>query len=130
LANIHQALPAGNDVEMGGGSYSFQKIPDLVASGQLDIEVVDTAVARLLRAKFAQGLFENPYLAVPANQTASLIHTPENIALAREIDAESIVLLENKKNVLPLSKSANVAVIGPMAHGFMNVSVPSRRYSI
>ncbi|PQE10624.1 hypothetical protein CJF32_00009708 [Rutstroemia sp. NJR-2017a WRK4] len=119
-AIVKFALPAGNDVEMGGGSYSFQKIPDLVASGQLDIDVVDTAVARLLRAKFAQGLFENPYLAVPANQTASLIHTPENIALAREIDAESIVLLENKKNVLPLSKSANVAVIGPMAHGFMN----------
>jgi beta-glucosidase len=129
LTNIPQALPAGNDVEMGGGSYSFQKIPDLVASGQLDIEVVDTAVARILRAKFAQGLFENPYLAVPANQTASLIHTPENIALAREIDAESIVLLENTKNVLPLSKSANVAVIGPMAHGFMNVSIPNRQYS-
>ncbi|KAM3087056.1 hypothetical protein ACMFMG_001166 [Clarireedia jacksonii] len=119
-AIVKFALPAGNDVEMGGGSYSFQNIPDLVASGQLDVEIVDTAVSRLLRAKFAQGLFENPYLAVQANQTASLIHTPENIALAREIDAESIVLLENRKNVLPLSKSANVAVIGPMAHGFMN----------
>lgn len=108
---------------MGGGSYNFQNIPQLVESGVLDIAIVDTAVSRLLRAKFTQGLFENPYLAAPANETASLIHTPENIALARELDAESIILLENGKGVLPLSKTANLAVIGPMAHGYMNVSV-------
>ncbi|ATZ51038.1 hypothetical protein BCIN_06g04840 [Botrytis cinerea B05.10] len=114
------ALPAGNDVEMGGGSFNFQKIPELVESGVLDIDIVDTAVSRLLRAKFVQGLFENPYLAAPADETASLIHTQEHIDLARELDAESIVLLENGKGVLPLSKTANVAVIGPMAHGFMN----------
>ncbi|CAD6449030.1 71d9bfad-a2d2-4f77-8dad-85d0e833e469 [Sclerotinia trifoliorum] len=113
-------LPAGNDVEMGGGSYNFEKIPELVESGVLDLEIVDTAVSRLLRAKFTQGLFENPYLAVPADETASLIHTPATIALARELDADSIVLLENGQGVLPLSKTANVAVIGPMAHGFMN----------
>jgi beta-glucosidase len=115
------ALPAGNDVEMGGGSYNFETIPDLVAAGKLDIDVVDEAVSRVLRAKFAMGLFENPYLAVSANQTASIIHTAENIALARQLDAESIVLLENHNQTLPLSKSANVAVIGPMAD-FMNVS--------
>ncbi|KAF4630127.1 hypothetical protein G7Y89_g8016 [Cudoniella acicularis] len=114
------ALPAGNDVEMGGGSYSFETIPDLIQAGKLSIDVVDTAVSRLLRAKFAMGLFENPYLAVPANQTASFIHTPENIALARQLDAESIVLLENYNQTLPLSKSSNIAVIGPMADGFMN----------
>lgn len=68
------------------------------------------------------GLFENPYLGVPAEETASLVHTNETIALARQIDTESIVLLENHNNILPLSKSASVAVIGPMAHGFMNVS--------
>jgi len=107
---------------MGGGSYNFQSIPALVKSGKLSEAIVDTAVSRLLRAKFAMGLFENPYLGVPANQTASLIHTPEIIALARELDGESIVLLENHNDVLPLSKTANVAVIGPMAYGYMNVS--------
>ena len=116
------ALPAGNDCEMGGGSYNFENIPKLVASGKLSIDTVDTAVARLLRAKFQMGLFEHPYLAVPATETASLIHTPDTIALARQLDGESIVLLENHHNTLPLSKSANLAVIGPMAHGFMNVS--------
>jgi beta-glucosidase len=69
------------------------------------------------------GLFENPYLGVPEDQFASKIHTPENIALAREIDGESIILLENHGNLLPLSKSTNIAVIGPMAHGYMNVCI-------
>lgn len=107
---------------MGGGSYSFENIPALVASGELSLDVVDTAVSRQLRAKFALGLFENPYGGVSSNTTGSLIHTPENVALARQLDAESIVLLENHKQTLPLSKTASIAVIGPMAHGFMNVS--------
>lgn len=109
-------------MEMGGGSYNYETIPALVQSGKLAENIVDTAVSRLLRAKFAMGLFENPYLGVPASETASKIHTPETIALAREIDGESIVLLENHNNLLPLSKTAKVAVIGPMAYGYMNVS--------
>ena len=109
-------LPNGNDVEMGGGSYNFEIIPQLVEAGKLDIKVVDRAVARQLKAKFALGLFEHPYTALPANETKSVIHTPESVAFARKLDAESIVLLENKNQTLPLSKSANVAVIGPMAN--------------
>lgn len=107
---------------MGGGSYNFENIPGLVESGKLSIDTVDTAVSRLLRAKFEMGLFENPYLPAPANKTSSLIHTSASVALARQLDAESIILLENHDETLPLSKSANIAVIGPMAHGFMNVS--------
>lgn len=114
------ALPAGTDVEMGGGSFNFRTIPDLVKAGKLSEDIVDTAVSRFLRAKFTLGLFEHPYEAAPANQTKALIHTPEALDLARQLDAESIVLLENHNKTLPLSKSANVAVIGPMAYGFMN----------
>jgi len=44
----------------------------------------------------------------------------EFVALARQLDSESIILLENKNQTLPLKKSANTAVIGPMAHGYMN----------
>lgn len=113
------ALPAGNDVEMGGGSYNFETIIDLVGSGKLDLDIVDTAVARTLRTKFFLGIFEDPYRAVPANETARHIHTPKSVELARKLDAESIVLLENHDGVLPLDKAANVAVIGPMAD-FMN----------
>lgn len=109
-------LPHGNDVEMGGGSYNYEKIPQLVEEGSLDIEVVDRAVARQLRAKFEMGLFENPYQGVSPNATNSIIHTDEHVELARNIEAESIVLLENKNQTLPLSKSANIAVIGPMGN--------------
>lgn len=115
------ALPAGNDVEMGGGSFNFETIPKLVESGKLDTEIFDTAVARVLRTKFAMGLFEHPFLGAPADEAESLIHTPDIIQLAREIDAESIVLLENHDNVLPLKENTNVAVIGPMAD-MLNVS--------
>jgi beta-glucosidase len=115
------ALPAGNDVEMGGGSYNFENIPQLVKEGTLDVEVVDTAVARQLRAKFELGLFDMTYTKSSANSTSSLIHTPEAVKLARTLDAESIVLLENRNQTLPLRKDANIAVIGPMAN-FVNVS--------
>ncbi|QKX60989.1 uncharacterized protein TRUGW13939_08135 [Talaromyces rugulosus] len=114
------ALPAGNDVEMGGGSFNFEKIPELVKSGKLDIKTVDTAVSRLLRAKFEMGLFENPYPGAPSSQWSKLIHTPEALSIARDLDRESIVLLENHNNTLPLKKDGSIAVIGPMAHGFMN----------
>ncbi|KAJ2894760.1 hypothetical protein MKZ38_007245 [Zalerion maritima] len=114
------ALPAGNDVEMGGGSYNYQTIPDLVEAGKLDESVVDTAVKRVLRSKFTAGIFENPYLGVDDDEASQYINTVESQQLARELDAESIVLLENHESILPLSKSASIAVIGPMAHGYMN----------
>ena len=115
-AVVLMTLPRGNDVEMGGGSYNYEEIPRLVAAGTLDVKVVDRAVSRQLRAKFEMGLFERPYQGVPPNATKSIIHTAEHVAVARKIEEESIVLLENKNNVLPLSKSANIAVIGPMAN--------------
>jgi beta-glucosidase len=118
------ALPAGNDVEMGGGSFNFKTIPQLVKAGKLSTSVVNQAVSRVLRAKFTQGLFEQPYLGVPENEVSKHMHTPDAVKLARQLDVESIVLLENRNNVLPLKKSANVAVIGPMADGYMNVRDP------
>lgn len=109
---------------MGGGRWSFENIPDLVESGKLEESVVDTAVSRVLRAKFKQGLFEHPFTGVPDDKIYDYIHTDEHVALAQKLDEESIVLLENHDSVLPLKKDANVAVIGPMGHGYTNVSPP------
>lgn len=114
------ALPAGGDVEMGGGSFNYRAIPELVASGRLSQEVVDTAVARVLSAKFQLGLFEEAYKTAPKSEWNNIINTPEAKQLAREIDRDSIVLLKNDHDILPISKDKKVAVIGPMAHGFMN----------
>lgn len=119
-AIVQYVLPAGGDTEMGGGSYSFEQIPSLVARGVIDEEVVDTAVARVLRAKFELGLFEDPVQGHPAGEWDGMLHTPEHVALARRLDEESIVLLENRDGLLPLRRDASVAVIGPMAHGFVN----------
>lgn len=107
---------------MGGGSYNFEKIPEMVEAGTLSIDIVDEAVSRVLRAKFEAGMFETPFTGVTEEKQSAYIHTPEIIELARQLDSESIVLLENHNNVLPLKKDVNIAVIGPMAHGFMNVS--------
>jgi beta-glucosidase len=114
------SLPAGTDVEMGGGSFNYRSIPELVESGRLNISVVDEAVTRQLRTKFTMGLFENPFPAAPKKEWNNLINTPEAKKLARDLDRESIVLLKNNENILPISKNAKVAVIGPMADGFMN----------
>ncbi len=119
-AIVQYILPAGGDMEMGGGSYSFELVPGLVASGKLKQKVVDTAVARVLRAKFELGLFEEPYPGLPPAEAKKVLRGPDHVALAKQLDEESIVLLENHNNVLPLRKDASVAVIGPMAHGFMN----------
>lgn len=69
------------------------------------------------------GLFENPDLAAPKDKWKGLINNSASKKLARDLDKESIVLLENHNATLPLKKSGNIAVIGPMAHGFMNVSL-------
>lgn len=107
---------------MGGGKYSFEHIPELVEDGKLDLETVDRAVGRVLKTKFTMGLFENPYTGIEdEDEHWEHINTKEHKALAREIDAESIVLLENRDGVLPIAKDAKVAVIGPMAHGYVNV---------
>ncbi|KAM6482445.1 glycoside hydrolase family 3 protein [Trichoderma sp. SZMC 28011] len=115
-----EALPAGNDVEMGGGYYSFESIPELIESGKLSENVLDTAVSRVLRSKFTLGLFEKPFTGVSDKDIFKYINTKEHKQIARQLDSESIVLLENHENVLPLKKDANVAVIGPMAHGYVN----------
>lgn len=107
---------------MGGGHYSFETIPDLIKSKKLSMKTLDTAVSRVLRAKFAQGLFEKPYSGVPDDEIFKYLNTKEHKKIAQDLDAESIVVLENHDNVLPLKKDANVAVIGPMAHGYVNVS--------
>lgn len=80
---------------------------------------------RVLKAKFEMGLFENPYPGAPQSEWKNLIHSKEAVDLARELDRESIVLLENHDDVLPLKKSGDIAVIGPMAHGYMNVCILS-----
>jgi beta-glucosidase len=107
-----RALTAGVDMDMVDGAY-LSSIPALVQSGKLPQSVVDEAVRRVLRIKFKAGLFDHPY--ADPNREKTDILTPESRELARKLAFESMVLLQNKNDVLPLNRKQTVAVIGPLA---------------
>jgi beta-glucosidase len=107
-----QAVKAGVDMEIW--SDCFEKLDSLVTSGALPVRYIDTAVSRILRAKFSVGLFENPY-ADPAGLKAKM-HTPQSVQLALDIARESIVLLKNDDRLLPFRENIkSIAVVGPNA---------------
>ncbi|WP_186756384.1 glycoside hydrolase family 3 N-terminal domain-containing protein [Echinicola salinicaeni] len=112
------AINAGVDSDLGG--YGFdENLYAAIQSGKVDLDILDQAVARVLRLKFEMGLFENPYVdpELAAQKVRSLAH----IALARRVAKESLVLLKNENATLPLSKKLDkIAVIGPNADNIYN----------
>lgn len=107
-----KALTAGVDMDMADDDYE-RFIPDLVKSGKLSESVVDEAVRRVLRVKIKAGLFEHPY-ADPAREKTDIL-TAESLQTERKMAQESMVLLQNNNDLLPLKKEQTVAVIGPLA---------------
>jgi len=110
-----KAITAGVDMDMMSHYYDAE-LPGLIKSGQVPMSVVDEAVRRVLRVKFALGLFEHPY-AEGKEVTAAV---PEHRPLVRKAAEEAIVLLQNKDvsgaAVLPLKKELKkIALIGPLA---------------
>lgn len=86
-----------------------------VADGKISQETLDKRVAEILRVKFWLGLFDNPYRG-NGKQAEQIVHNKEHQAVSLEAARQSLVLLKNEKNALPLSKSVrSVAVIGPNA---------------
>jgi len=110
-----KALMAGVDVDMMSHFYDTE-LPRLVRSGQVPLAVVDEAVRRVLRVKFATGLFEHPYADGPEVTVAVAEHRP----MVRKAAEESFVLLQNDKlasgaPLLPLSaERKRIALIGPL----------------
>ncbi|HSD47569.1 MAG TPA: beta-glucosidase BglX [Pyrinomonadaceae bacterium] len=117
-----RALTAGVDMEMSlpitpiGSAYA-NNLATLVKEGRVTTAQIDTAVRRVLEAKFKLGLFENPY--VDESAVASHHNNPEHRQLARVAAQRSAVLLRNEGNLLPLTKGdpkvSSIAVIGPLA---------------
>lgn len=108
------ALEAGLDVELPQLDCYGAPLRARVESGAVPVATVDRAVRRLLRLKFALGLFERA--TVDENAAASVYQRPEQRGLARRIARESIVLLKNEDALLPLDPGiARLAVIGPSA---------------
>jgi beta-glucosidase len=108
-----EAAAAGVDMEMAGDAYS-KHLAELVEEDRIKVSDIDTAVANILRAKFRLGLFENPFTN-PADLPP--IANERSLETAKQAALQSIVMLKNEHNTLPLSaeKLNSVALIGPLS---------------
>ena len=108
------ALKAGLDMDMATNGY-INTIKKSLQSGKISMQVIDLACKRILEAKYKLGLFDDPYRYMDESRVEKDVLTSDNLSVAREISKRSIVLLKNSKQILPLKKSGNIAVIGPLA---------------
>ncbi|MFA6456050.1 MAG: glycoside hydrolase family 3 N-terminal domain-containing protein [Bacteroidota bacterium] len=108
-------LNAGVDVDMVSRIYMNEMI-DAVRSKKISETIVNESVRRVLRVKFAYGLFDHPYRNSDPSKGPNVLLSSQHRALARTIAGESIVLLKNENESLPLSKKTKtIALIGPLA---------------
>ncbi|OIP83994.1 MAG: beta-glucosidase [Porphyromonadaceae bacterium CG2_30_38_12] len=114
-----KAFMAGVEMDMKDDIYRVH-FPALVAEKKIPMKNIDDAVARVLRVKFRLGLFDEPYTKVVEEKERYL--KPEDVALAQKLTEETMVLLKNKNNTLPLSANiSKIALIGPMAKDQENI---------
>ena len=111
--SAHMAVTAGVDMEMAGDAY-ISHLESLVEDGRVSVDTIDTRVANILRIKFKLGLFENPY--TDPSRLPPLA-SDEALQTARKAALQSVVMLKNDDDVLPLSRGriSSLAVIGPLA---------------
>lgn len=115
------ALNAGIDMDMVGEGL-LTTLQKSLEEGKVSIETIDTAVRRILTAKYELGLFDDPYKYCDVNRAKTEIFTPEHRAFARKVSAESMVLLKNENQTLPLKKSGTIALVGPLANNAVNMA--------
>jgi beta-glucosidase len=109
------ALRAGVDVDMSDDIY-VDSIAAAVRAGRLPQAFVDSSVHRLLRVKYALGLFQDPYRFSDVARERRFTLAPQHVKAARAAAREAIVLLKNANKTLPLRKDLRtIAVIGPLA---------------
>ena len=106
------AINAGLDMDMVDNLY-MQHLEDLVAEGKVSEDRIDDAVRRVLTLKFRLGLFDNPYTEEKPESERILL--PRSLEIAEQAAIESMVLLKNDSDILPLSADLKIALIGPMA---------------
>ena len=107
-----KSLEAGVDMDMMGGAFSGN-LENLVKEKKVSEKQIDEAVRNILRLKFRLGLFENPYVST----SQSVKYSPEHLAKAKQAVEQSVILLKNASQTLPLNtdKVHTVAVVGPLA---------------
>jgi beta-glucosidase len=111
-----KAVLAGTDVECVWEGYAFGKLPEAVRMGLIDEKEIDVSVRRVLGGRFALGEMDNDANVNWTQIPMSVVNNEDHRKLALEMALQSMTLLQNKNNVLPLSKSIKkIAVLGPNA---------------
>jgi len=114
------AIMAGIDMSMVPSSYSFSDIlVSLVKEGKVPMSRIDDAVRRILRVKFQLGLFEHP---VPSAAAMANFARPADAEVSLQAARETMTLLKNDGNILPLSKNKKVLVTGPTANSMISLN--------
>lgn len=108
------AVNAGVDMDMQGGAY-LDYLKKLLAAGAINENQINDSVRRVLTVKYKLGLFGDPYRFCSPAREGSLIYTPANLQAAHDVACETMVLLQNTNDTLPLQPGHNIAVIGPLA---------------
>ncbi|KFF00763.1 beta-D-glucoside glucohydrolase [Chryseobacterium formosense] len=115
------ALKAGIDMDMVGEGF-LTTLKKSLSEGKVTQAEIDMATRRILEAKYDLGLFDNPYKHGDAKLAAKEVYSMENRNIARSAAAQSMVLMKNENQVLPLKKTGTVAVIGPLVNNSMNMA--------
>ncbi len=115
-----RALQAGTDMDMVSEGY-LGTLKRSLAEKRITEADIDRACRRILEAKYRLGLFDDPYRYCDPRRAARDIYTDAHRAEARRTAAESFVLLKNEANILPLERTARIAVVGPLAQSRENM---------
>ena len=116
-----QALKAGTDMDMCSNAF-VKHLAQSIKEGNVSEEEINNACRRILEAKYKLGLFIDPYRYCNTKRSKSEIYTAENRQAARDVAAETFVLLKNEGNILPLKKEGKIALIGPLADTRNNIA--------
>jgi len=110
------AFNAGSDMDMESNAYDAHGA-ELLEEGKVNIEQIDEAVRRILRVKHQLGLFDDPYKYCDLENEKAMLGKKEHLEAAKAVAQQSIVLLKNEENILPLNKAGqSIAVIGPFGN--------------
>ncbi|WP_239639184.1 glycoside hydrolase family 3 N-terminal domain-containing protein [Halococcus hamelinensis] len=116
---VDLATDASLDIASVGGPEHAQLLYDLVEKGTVSEERLDESTYRVLELKFELGLFDDPY--VPPKLASETVGSSEHRAVARDAASESVTLLQNRNDVLPLNGEDDVFVTGPNADSIDNL---------
>lgn len=115
------AMNAGVDMDMVGEGF-LTTLKKLVEEGKVSEAAIDAACRRILTAKFKLGLFDDPYRYCDVERSRREVFSEEHRKVAREIAAQTFVLLKNENQTLPLKKAGTIALVGPMADNTENMT--------